>query len=137
MRKATAPLFVRMRLFKHVNKKTLFPFFSGWRRRLVDLSRSLILTQLTLSLTLQQNQVNPSSILHPYPSLALSHQGSEAWTTWEYVTNTIKLISSHWPLNAIACNLVRFLHLYAFDFVRQRWGRNDHPGLKHRTRILP
>uniref|UniRef100_A0A3N7G3B1 Uncharacterized protein n=1 Tax=Populus trichocarpa TaxID=3694 RepID=A0A3N7G3B1_POPTR len=30
-------LFVQMILFKHVNKKTLSPFFSGWRRRLVDL----------------------------------------------------------------------------------------------------
>jgi hypothetical protein len=31
-------LFVQMILYKHVNKKTLSPFFSGWRRRLVDLS---------------------------------------------------------------------------------------------------
>jgi len=31
-------LFVQMILFKHVNKKTLSPIFSGWRRRLVDLS---------------------------------------------------------------------------------------------------
>ncbi|KAJ6968005.1 hypothetical protein NC653_036063 [Populus alba x Populus x berolinensis] len=124
MRKATAPLFVRMRLFKHVNKKTLFPFFSGWRRRLVDLRMKIKGRRMDL-------------LWNSTRKVRSAAKGSEAWTTWEYVTNTIKLISSHWPLNAIACNLVRFLHLYAFDFVRQRWGRNDHPGLKHRTRILP
>ncbi|KAJ6900734.1 hypothetical protein NC652_026745 [Populus alba x Populus x berolinensis] len=50
------------------------------------------LTQLTLSLTLQQNQVNPSSILHPYPSLALSHQPSEFNTYYdiEAVYNCLK-----------------------------------------------
>ena len=36
--KLQAPLFVRMRLFKYVNKKTLSPVFSCWRRRLVDFS---------------------------------------------------------------------------------------------------